>query len=85
MITNFVPVARLSRPMPLAMETITSAPSSTETTRPRPPNRLVPPITAAAITLSSRSPPPVLVATERRREARMIPPRPAMNPEIMNT
>ena len=48
-------------------------------------NRLVPPITAAAITLSSRLPPPVLVATERRRDARMTPPMPAMKPLIMKT
>ena len=42
-------------------------------------------MTAAAMTLSSRLPPPVPVDTERAREARMIPPTPAMNPLIMNT
>ena len=41
---------------------------------PRPPNSDVPPITAAAIGYSSAWPPPVFVSTERRREARMMPP-----------
>jgi hypothetical protein len=40
---------------------ITSAPSKAAQTRPRPPNRLVPPITAAAIASSSSVPPPVWV------------------------
>ena len=35
--------------MPLATVEITSAPMSALITRPRPPNRLVPPMTAAAI------------------------------------
>ena len=55
------------------------------TTRPCPPKRLVPPITAAAIAFRSSCPPPVPGSTERSREARMIPPTPAMKPEIMNT
>ena len=37
------------------------------------------------MTFSSRSPPPELVATDRSRDASMIPPTPAMNPLIMNT
>ena len=71
--------------MPLATLAITRAPSKALTGRPRPPNRLVPPITAAAMTLSSRLPPPVSVDTERMREVRMIPPAPAMKPMIMKT
>ena len=63
--TNFVPEARPSRPMPFSIEAITSAPSRAETTRPMPPKRLVPPMTAAAMTGSSRFPPPAPVATER--------------------
>ena len=41
---------------------------------PRPPNSDVPPMTAAAIGYSSAVPPPVFVSTDRRREARMMPP-----------
>ena len=37
------------------------------------------------MTSRSRFPPPVLVATERSREASMIPPAPAMKLPIMNT
>ena len=39
---------------------------------PLPSKRLVPPITAAAITSRRRLPPPVFVATDRRRDASMI-------------
>jgi hypothetical protein len=35
--------------MPLSMEPITSAPSRADHAEPRPPNRLVPPITTAAM------------------------------------
>ena len=70
---------------PLAIVMITSAPSSAETTRPRPPKRLVPPITAAAIALSRIGPPPAVRSTELRRAAKAIPPSTAMALEIMNT
>ena len=54
-------------------------------TPPRPPNRLVPPITAAAIASSRIVPPPALRSTELSREAKMTPPIPAIALEIMNT
>ena len=53
---------------------MTSAPRIAAFIVPRPPNSDVPPITAAAIGYSSAWPPPVFVSTERRREARMMPP-----------
>ena len=73
------------RSIPFWIDAITSAPSSAAITRPTPPKRLVPPITAAAITSRRRLPPPVFVATDRRRDASMIPPAPAMKPLIMKT
>src|SRR5581483_7901841 len=63
-----------SRPSPFAIVMITSEPSSAETTRPRPPKRLVPPITAAAIAFRSSAPPPVVRSTADRRAASTIPP-----------
>src|SRR5947208_676410 len=48
-ITNFVPALTLSRPRPLSIIAITIAPRIALLTLPRPPNRLVPPITQAAI------------------------------------
>src|SRR6185436_12785042 len=72
--TNFVPDDSPSRPRPLSIESITSAPRIAAFIVPRPPNSDVPPITAAAIGYSSAWPPPVFVSTERRREARMMPP-----------
>ena len=71
------------RPFPIVE--MTSAPSSAETTRPRPPKRLVPPITAAAIASSRIVPPPALRSTELRREAKMMPPMAAMPLEIAKT
>jgi hypothetical protein len=80
--TNLVPDERPRRPSPLSIEPITSAPSSALLMWPRPPNRLVPPITAAAIEYSRIEPPPALVSTERRREARMMPPTAAISEQI---
>ncbi len=70
---------------PFAIVAITAAPSTALRTSPRPPNRLVPPITAAEIASSSSVPPPWSGATELRRPARTMPPTPAMKPEIMKT
>ena len=64
---------------------MTSAPISALITRPRPPKRLVPPITAAEIASSSSVPPPALRSTELRRAAKITPPIPAIRPEIMKT
>ena len=46
--------------IPLAIVAITSAPISAFRISPRPPNRLVPPITAAEIASISSVPPPAL-------------------------
>ena len=70
---------------PFAIVAITAAPSTALRTSPRPPKRLVPPITAAEIASSSSVPPPWSGATERRLPASMMPPTPAMRPEIMKT
>ena len=52
---------------------MTSAPRSAPTIVPRPPNRLVPPITAAAMALSVVLPPPVFTDTEKLRDALRTP------------
>ena len=49
---------------------------------PRPPNSDVPPMTAAAIEYSRIVPPPEFVSTERRREARTMPPSAAIIEQI---
>src|SRR4029453_414465 len=54
-------------------------------TSPRPPKRLVPPITAAAMASISSVPPPAFRSTLLRRAARTTPPSPAIPPEIMKT
>ncbi len=71
--------------IPFAIVVIRSAPISAFRTSPRPPNRLVPPITAAEIASISSVPPPAFRSTLWRREARTMPPSPAMKPEIMKT
>ena len=62
-------VATFSRSMPLEIEPMTSAPSNADQAEPRPPKRLVPPITAAAMAFSSRSLRPT---TGSRRAASML-------------
>src|ERR687891_181072 len=64
--------------MPLPTVEITSAPRSALITRPRPPKRLVPPITAAGIASSRRVPPPALRATGVRRGGGESPPQAAL-------
>ena len=71
--------------MPLAIEPITSAPSSASQTEPRPPKRLVPAITGPAIASSSRSLPPEDWLTASRREAAMMPPNAASVEHSTNT
>src|SRR5262245_4706630 len=63
-----------SRFIPFEIEPITVAPSRADQTLPRPPKRLVPAITGAAIASSRRLLPPELWFTESRREAARIPP-----------
>jgi len=60
--------------MPLAIEPITNAPSKADQALPRPPKRLVPPITAAAIALSNTSPAPEDWLTASRRDPARMPP-----------
>ena len=50
--------------MPLSVAAITSAPLMALVTLPRPPKRLVPPITAAAIEFSNKFPPPAELSTD---------------------
>ena len=60
--------------MPDWIAPITSMPSRADHALPRPPNRLVPPITAAAMALSSTSPLPEAWLTANSREACITPP-----------
>ena len=70
---------------PFAIVAITAAPSTALRMLPRPPKRLVPPITAAEIASRSSVPPPWSGATERTFAASTMPPTPAISPEIMKT
>jgi hypothetical protein len=71
--------------MPFAIVAMSAAPMSAFRISPRPPKRLVPPITAAEIASISSVPPPAFRSTLFRRAASTMPPRPDMNPEIMKT
>ena len=73
------------RSIPLEIDPMTSAPRSADHAVPRPPKRLVPPMTAAAIELRSRSPPPEDWLTANSREAAMMPPTAASPEHIMKT
>ena len=64
---------------------MTSAPNSVDQTLPRPPKRLVPPMTAAAIASSSSVPPPVWVLAAAPRETAIRPPRAAMVEAMVKT
>jgi hypothetical protein len=77
-IMNFTDEVRASRSMPFEIEPITSAPSSAAQTEPRPPNRLVPPMTAEAMEFSSRSLPADDWFTASKRDAARMPPQAAM-------
>ena len=59
--------------MPLAMTATTRPPMTASTTRPLPPNRLVPPMTAAPTAYSSVCEPPVVGETELSRLASRMP------------
>ena len=82
---NFTDDSKLSRSIPFEIDWMTRMPSSAAQTVPRPPNRLVPPMTAAAIALSNTSPPPADWLTASRRDAARTPPRAAKNDAIVNT
>ena len=66
--------SRLSSVSPLEMDWITRMPSSAAKAEPRPPNRLVPPMTAAAMALRLTSPPPLLWLAAASRAAARTPP-----------
>ena len=71
--------------IPFETVEISAAPISALRISPRPPNRLVPPMTAAAIASISSVPPPAFRSTLFRRGASTMPPSPDMQPEIMKT
>ena len=58
---------RFSSVRPLAIDSMTRMPSSAEKALPRPPNRLVPPMTAAAMALRLTSPVPLLRLADASR------------------
>jgi hypothetical protein len=74
--------------MPEAIDWMTSAPSSADQVEPRPPNRLVPPMTAAAMALIRSVPDPasraVVGLAEVSPEATKRPPIAASVPDTMN-
>jgi hypothetical protein len=70
--------------MPFEMLVIARAPNRADHGDPRPPNRLVPPTTAAVIASSRSVPiPDDCAETPRRREAAKIPPKAANAPQTM--
>ena len=69
---------------PASSTEITSTPKKVLITEPRPPIRLVPPITTDAITRSS-APVPAFGSAASRREIRNTPPSPASSPASANT
>ena len=75
--------SRLSSVSPFEIDWITRMPSSAANAEPRPPKRLVPPITAAAIALRLTSPPPLLWFAAASRAAASTPPSAANVEHIM--
>src|SRR5699024_6036427 len=67
--TYFAAALNPSRPIPLLIAAMTTPPRTPWIALPRPPNRLVPPMTAAATAYSTRVPPSMEVEMERSREA----------------
>src|SRR3954452_21150012 len=68
-----MPAGWFSRPIPLLMTAITRPPMTASVTRPLPPNRLVPPMTAAPTAYSRVEVPPVDGDTELSRLAIRMP------------
>ena len=69
----------------MEIDWITRMPSSAEYAEPRPPNRLVPPMTAAAMALRLVSPPPLLWFAAASRPAARMPPSAAKVEQSTNT
>jgi len=84
-IMNRTDESRLSSVSPEEMDWMTMIPRSAEKAVPRPPNRLAPPITAAAIAFRFVSPPPELWFAAARRDAARMPPTAARLDHSMNT
>lgn len=57
-IMNLIGEGKANRSIPLDIDWMTRAPNRADQTLPRPPKRLVPPMTTEAITRKSKSPPP---------------------------
>ncbi len=85
MIMYWTGVAMPCRKRPYWIEVITMTPSSAFQVRPRPPKRLVPPMTAAAMAFISRSPPPAPWLAAAILEARKTPPTAAKVPAMAKT
>ncbi len=82
---NLTSESNAFRSIPLEIEPITRAPRRADQAVPRPPNRLVPPMTAAAMAFSSTVPPPEPWLTANRREAAITPPIAASVEHAANT
>ncbi len=74
MTMNLNDESRFSRVSPLEIDWITRTSRSAAKAVPRPPNRLVPPMTAAAMALRLTSPPPLLWFAAASRAAARTPP-----------
>src|SRR5690242_13788904 len=74
-----------SRSRPVVMDWMTSMPRRADHTEPRPPKRLVPPMTAAAMASISVLPPPAFSVALAVWPAKNMPPRAAKPPEMANT
>ncbi|CAM5736990.1 hypothetical protein SALBM311S_04109 [Streptomyces alboniger] len=84
-IMNWTAGSTPSSAMPEAIDWMMSTPSSADQVEPRPPNRLVPPMTAAAMALISSEPEPGTVVAEESRDATNRPPTAARVPDTRNT
>ncbi len=72
------------RPIPFSITATTAPPSTASSTLPLPPNRLVPPMTAAPTAYSRTELPPVFGSTELALEAATMPPIAAIEEQITN-
>ena len=84
MIARFKPEARPISPKPLSITAITKPPITASVNFPRPPNKLTPPTTAAAIALNTIDL-PAAASTDACLDANKIPAIPAKVDEIINT
>src|SRR5512139_449070 len=85
MMMNFNDDSNASKSMPFEIEPITSAPNNALHADPRPPNRLVPPMTVAAMAFNKKSLLPDDWFTANKREAASTPAIAAMAEASMKT